>query len=182
MTASGRWLPALALLLAAVTPAASARAHGAEGLAHQGVSGPYLVSVFDGRAVEEEDRAEYRLVLTEDPKDGQLGAAAPVVPVPRAVVTVTDADGRTHRAEGIGNVYFFTLADRTQPLRLTISGPPGSTSLDVTVHGLEQVDSATSTRVVLLLTGALLLGLLVAILHLRRRGRRAGAHTAATAA
>lgn len=143
---SAWYLTAVAAALVLALPLPSARAHGAEGLAYQGVSGPYLISVFDGRAVEGSDLAEYRVVLTQDPKDGQLGAKAPLEPVPGARVIVTDATGAHTTAEGIGNVYFFSLAAVTQAVKIAVQAAPGHTLFEVEVHGIEGSDSAVVRR------------------------------------
>ena len=175
---------ALLCWLGLATPAS---AHGANDLAFQGVSGPYLVSFFDGRTTGNTGEAEYRLVLTADPGDGRLGEAAPAAPVPRAVVDVTDSSGRTHRAEGIGNVYSVVLADRTQRLNILIEAPAGRTALTVNVHRLPTSPKQTKSRppvlVAAVLSGPALLAFAggMAIRQRRRMSTTTSTTTSATA-
>jgi hypothetical protein len=162
--------------------AAPVSAHGANDLAFQGVSGPYLVSFFDGRTTGIAGEAEYRLVLTADPGDGKLGEEAPAAPVPRAVVEVTDSSGRTHRADGIGNVYSAVLEDRTQRLEVMIDAPAGKTALSVNVHRLPtSPPRSTSRRPILaaaVLGGSVLMALTGWVAIRRRRVSTAASATA----
>jgi hypothetical protein len=165
-------LAVVAALLGLALPAPSARAHGAEGLAYQGVSGPYLISVFDGRALEGSDLVEYRLVLTQDPKDGQLGEQAPAAPVARAQVVITDAKGANTTAEGIGNVYSFALADMAQTVKVAVDAAHGRTVLAVAVHGVEGSGGGTADRRDWLVPAVVAGGLLLVVGVLRRRAVR----------
>lgn len=173
-------MAAVTAVFAICLPAPHAAAHGAENLAFQGVSGPYLISVFDGRATDRGDQAEYRLVLTQDPKDGQLGAQAPVAPVPGARVLITPAQGGVTTANGIGNVYFFSLPNVAQQVTVTIEATQGPTSLQVQVHGLnderQPPNSAgrSSTLVVLAALGTVLLTVLALRFGRAWRRRSAG--------
>ena len=143
------WVRVAVTVLALVVgwaPASSAFGHGADGLALQGRRGAYLVSVFDARPSGSPGEAEFRLVLSRAAPAASPGITEAAGPIVGARVEITDARGRVHRAEGIGSVYYFTLADRAQRLRIAVKGPLGDTAFAVDVHGLPASGAGGSSR------------------------------------
>lgn len=161
---------AIAIVLLLAGPA---RAHGAKGLAFQAIVGKYLVSVFDGRRTTDPSRAEYRIVLTGDPGDGLNGLGAPNPPVPDAAITVVDSAGKQFAAEGIGNVYLFTLRDIAQRVHISIRGPAGPADFDVALHGTGSSSPGDHSGRTLVVgtAGALSLAIVGGLLWVRVRRR-----------
>lgn len=166
----------LALLVTLWVTAGAASAHEGGGAAFTGEAGPYTVYAYDGVPGTEPGSLAYSVILRRT-TDG--------APVDGATLTAAadPADGSSAsavagvQAQSVANVYELTLPDPgpgSWQARLTVDGPDGPGSTDLTLHGVAGATAApdgTPVWVVAVGGAAAALGLAAAVGASRRRTR-----------
>jgi hypothetical protein len=132
------------VVCAAVVPAVAASAHNGVGAAFKGKAGHYVVYAYDAELLAD-GRLDYKLVLLDARTKNPVYDAQPVVTAKRP-----GDDPVPAHVTSFGNVFFYNLPNpypHDWNIRLRITGPLGTGTVDYRMHGAPPAAAPTAAVV-----------------------------------